>query len=138
MILPCRESPMTGTVACWNNGPFWAVLLPRDRRRREAQVSQVVTPDEDLAGALSVCDIWRGSSGLTHNQSVTWARSESMSACVARQRRREPEHTAEASTWRLARHVAPCTPCVAVLTRAAVCREDGPAAMPATSATSML
>lgn len=52
MILPCRESPMTGTVACWNNGPFWAVLLPRDRRRREAQVSQVVTPDEDLAGAL--------------------------------------------------------------------------------------
>lgn len=52
MILPCRESPMTGTVACWNIGPFWAVLLPRDRRRREAQVSQVVTTDEDLAGAL--------------------------------------------------------------------------------------
>lgn len=86
MILPCRGSPMTGTVACLNK---WAVLGSSPPPPRKATPSKArdtrlewSTPDEDVAGALPfVCDAWHVRSKLRHNQSVTWLRSESMSAC---------------------------------------------------------
>lgn len=70
MILPCRESPMTGTVACWNNGPFWAVLLPRDRRRRGRHRPSSGNPGRGSRWSpLSVCDVWHGRS-RTEAQSI--------------------------------------------------------------------
>lgn len=51
MILPCRESPMTGTVACLINGPCWAVVLPLPREGDAEEGQRHNVPGEDLAGA---------------------------------------------------------------------------------------
>lgn len=37
MILPCRESPMTGTVACSNDGPSWGGGHPATSNAEEGQ-----------------------------------------------------------------------------------------------------
>lgn len=54
MILPCRESPMTGTVACSNDGPSWVGGPSATSNAEEGQRHRLkwYPPDEDLAGAL--------------------------------------------------------------------------------------
>lgn len=133
MILPCRESPMTrhgGLLEQWavlGSGPAPSPAKATPRKARGTTFRTRVSLEPPF-----VCDAWHVTSRLRHNQPVTWAlqRVDWQHCRMPCQRRPEPKPEGQGKApRRLARHVTPCTPCVAMLTRAAVCREDGPAAM---------